>query len=195
MSVKNMYRKFVVSASDYTPDAPHLRADCYAVTQAQKLGLPMCLKALGRQEVRRTDTLGQPITLTIREVFVDDQGNELGLFKKIDPKLGEVEYFDVDVENPTAHNFTVQNRGYVLVRDGDRPRAAQMFEPYQREKSVKWELRPTNAKESQAKAFSDANQLEQRAAAIRAAAIRNKQISEHSALEHVSDDSEYSALA
>lgn len=156
---KTLYRKFVAQASDCTEETPHLRADCYAFGQARKLGLSMCMTASGKVEVRRKDALSQPVTLTIREVFVDEQGHEYDADGKI------------AVENPGAHNFTVLTRGYLAVKDGDVARAAQIFEPEAVKVAgkEKWELKPTNTKAIAAKAEATAKELELRVAAIRAA--------------------------
>jgi hypothetical protein len=136
---KQLYRKFVVTASDYAGE-PHKRAEGYRFEQVLKFGIAMCLTARGKDEVQRMDAQGQPIVVQVREAFVDEQGHE----------------YDEDGEvtlNPEAHSFTLQTRGYIAVREDEQLRAPQMFVPTLRKPDEikfgqsRWKLRATDAKE------------------------------------------------
>ncbi len=158
---KQLYRKFVITASDWEPQKPHLRVDCYAAEQALKFGLGLCLTARNKEEVQRLDSQRQPIVVELREVFVDSQGHEYD-------EEGEVTL------NPNAHGFTVLKKGYGEVSDGETIRPPQLFIPALRDpKEVqvgqsKWKLRPTTAAELDGSVAQAAADLERQARDLRA---------------------------
>lgn len=158
MSEKKLYKKYQIQASDYDATKPHLRCDGYRAGQMLKAGLSMCMTADGRKEVRRKDALGQPVTVTLSEHFVDEQGHECdGDGAIINP-------------NPDAHNFTVIKRGFLEVTGEKTLQPPQVFIPEYNDAKVLWTLKPITAHAVAAKAALSADQLEAQAKALRAKA-------------------------
>ncbi len=157
---KTLYKKFVVTASDYDASKPHLKADGYRDGQMLKAGLSMCMTAEGRKEVRRKDALGQFVTVTLTEHLVDNQGHECDASGNI------IE----GKENPDAHNFTILKRGFLEVTGELALRAPQVFIPEYDETKVRWILKATSEKAIAAKANSAADEMERKAKSLRAVA-------------------------
>lgn len=155
---KKLFKKFVVTASDYEDGKPHLRADGYRAGQMLKAGLSMCMTAEGRKDVRRKDALGQPVTVTLSEHLVDDQGHECDA--------------NGTIVNPNqdAHNFTIIKRGFLEVTGEKTLRPAQVFIPEYDESKVRWALKPITAHAVGQKASASAEALEAQAKALRAKA-------------------------